>query len=598
MSESAATQDLFTLLVFWIAIYVCSWLAERTHLSPLLFYLVVGSVLGNLSKIDGLHIIHNTPAIHLVSELAITLVFLALGFEENVDNFMNGIKKAWGIASIGALVPFCCGLSTSLAFFPDMDIKAHLMVGLAVTATAVSLTMISLKSEGLALSRAAIGIMTSAVLDDVACLALVAIMVPIASGQAEPTAGGISWVVGKSLIFFFIITVLNMFILPTITTQTDVTNHPFLSYIPGLRSIGVSPFIKFLHGEQATLATLIIGLSIGLFATAFGFHPAIGAYMAGLIIEERYFDIDPLIDEDEADDPSDLETAIPPDPDEPPPNVYGFVKDVLESVAFGWIGPIFFLNLGSQIIVKADILVKVLPSMFAFFVALFVGQILSAALAARFVPGGFTWAESWMIGFGMLGRAELFFVVLNLSYMEYHIITEEVFFSLTMAAMMLNIAVPITISLYKPYYVRNQASALQPEKQPVPRNLYNELHKKAFKDKVSLDRRTFRPAADPVADAITIRRIRANSQGSQGSGTSQDFWNKASVNTKASTFSARLSSKASPARMLAKHQMRNSDIDFFTSPPNRPHPDLPEQPPAPLAAWGHSATSSSVASSK
>jgi hypothetical protein len=59
-----------------------------------------------------------------------------------------------------------------------------------------------------------------------------------------------------------------------------------------------------------------------------------------------------------------------------------------------------------------------------------------------------------MIGFGMLGRAELFFVVLNVAYIEFPIFTEEMFFSLTMAAMLLNISVPITISLYKPYYVR------------------------------------------------------------------------------------------------------------------------------------------------
>jgi len=39
--------------------------------------------------------------------------------------------------------------------------NAHLMVGLSVTATAVSLTMLSLQSEGLSTSKAAIGIMTS-----------------------------------------------------------------------------------------------------------------------------------------------------------------------------------------------------------------------------------------------------------------------------------------------------------------------------------------------------------------------------------------------------------------------------------------------------
>ena len=53
----------------------------------------------------------------------------------------------------------------------------------------------------------------------------------------------------------------------------------------------------------------------------------------------------------------------------------------------------------------------------------------------------------------MLGRAELFFVVLDICYIEHNIFTTEMFYSLTFAAMFMNISVPITISLFKPYYV-------------------------------------------------------------------------------------------------------------------------------------------------
>ena len=43
------------------------------------------------------------------SELAITIIMFSLGLEEDVRNFMLGIKKAWGIALIGALGPFIVG---------------------------------------------------------------------------------------------------------------------------------------------------------------------------------------------------------------------------------------------------------------------------------------------------------------------------------------------------------------------------------------------------------------------------------------------------------------------------------------------------------
>lgn len=52
-----------------------------------------------------------TRACHLLNadcatELAITIIMFSLGLEEDVRNFMIGIKKAWGIALIGALGPF------------------------------------------------------------------------------------------------------------------------------------------------------------------------------------------------------------------------------------------------------------------------------------------------------------------------------------------------------------------------------------------------------------------------------------------------------------------------------------------------------------
>jgi hypothetical protein len=90
------------------------------------------------------------------------------------------------------------------------------------------------------------------------------------------------------------------------------------------------------------------------------------------------------------------------------------------------------------------------------FVLLFVGQFVSATLAARFVPGGFTWAESALIGFGMLGRAELFFVVLNMCYVEKDIMPKEMFYTFTFAAMFLNMSVPVCITLFKPVYLRSR----------------------------------------------------------------------------------------------------------------------------------------------
>ena len=80
------------------------------------------------------------------------------------------------------------------------DRNGALMGALARTATAVSLTMASLRSEGLHKTRAATGIMTSAVLDDIASLALVAVLVPLASGGSMISAAGLGIIVLKATV--------------------------------------------------------------------------------------------------------------------------------------------------------------------------------------------------------------------------------------------------------------------------------------------------------------------------------------------------------------------------------------------------------------
>lgn len=82
---------------------------------------------------------------------------------------------------------------------------------------------------------------------------------------------------------------------------------------------------------------------------------------------------------------------------------------------------------------------------------MFFAQVISAALAARYT-GNFDWAESVMIGFGMLGRAELAFVVLNIGYVKHGIFSDEVFYTLMLTIFWLNLAVPVTIRFWKPYF--------------------------------------------------------------------------------------------------------------------------------------------------
>ena len=283
------------------------------------------------------------------------------------------------------------------------------------------IAVLALKSEGLKNTPAATGIITSAVLDDIASLALVAILVPIATGEATISVDGILLVLGKAVAFFALVTVIGAWLFPA--------SQGFTQKIPLLGKLNLREVLAMAKGEYTVLSLLLIAVLVGLLAHEFGFHPAVGAYMAGLIIHREYFDFHKDEDKD----------------------YYQQAREIIDNVAFSWIGPVFFVALGSKLLFDIDTFLSVLPEALMLFVGLFIGQVLSAALAARYT-GNFDWPASWMIGFGMLGRAELAFVVLDIAYVQHHIMSVEAFYTLMLVAFMLNLSVPITISWHKRHF--------------------------------------------------------------------------------------------------------------------------------------------------
>lgn len=72
--------------------------------------------------------------------------------------------------------------------------------------------------------------------------------------------------------------------------------------------------------------------------------------------------------------------------------------------------------------------------------------------------GGMKAAGSIMVGIGMLGRAELAFVVLDIAYVQNQILNVQAFYTLMLTAFWLNVSVPILIRLWRPYYQRENQS--------------------------------------------------------------------------------------------------------------------------------------------
>jgi Kef-type K+ transport system membrane component KefB len=407
------------LIMIWAAVFVAVVAARKTRLTPVLYFLFLGFIMVNIGMLP-----HELdPFVRGFAELGIIVIMFALGFEETTSNFVQSAKRSWGIAFFGALVPFLVAYGVADFFWNDT--KIAVLCGLAMTATAVSLTMACLRSENLTKTEAATRIMSSAVLDDIASLALLAIIMPLATGSSIPSAGQIFIIVDKIVMFFVLVWIASAWLMP---------HEPrgWIRRVPIIGRFGIRHVLAFESGRYATLAALIMATGAGLLAHLFGFHPAIGAYMAGLILREEYFHRD--IDSDS----------------------YHETRIVLDNMAFTWIGPVFFVQLGTHLVFDWDIVVSVIPHTAAMTAGLLVGQVLSAGLAARYTSA-MNWQDSWLVGFGMLGRAELAFVVMDIAYVEYQILTTEAFYTLMFTAFWLNVSVPLSIAWWKRRYAQAPA---------------------------------------------------------------------------------------------------------------------------------------------
>ena len=176
------------------------------------------------------------------------------------------------------------------------------------------------------------------------------------------------------------------------------------------------------------LAIFVIVFWFGAFAHMLGFHPAIGAYFAGLILKEEHFVL-------KEDDKLDIHA----------------IEEIINNLAFVVFGPVFFILLGSKIIFDLGIMSEVIMPTLGLFVSVLVFQILSAGGAAKFT-GVYSTRDSVLIGLGMLGRAELAFIVINIAYVQNNLITQEEFYILVFTTFLLNISVPLLIKGYVPFY--------------------------------------------------------------------------------------------------------------------------------------------------
>ena len=297
--------------------------------------------------------IEPNEAIQLLAEIGIFFLMFHAGVETQPNEFFDALKRSLGVAIAGAAVPFA--VSFAVAQFFGLDLAASIFVGLIIgTATAVVITLKSLKDLGLTDTRVARIIVASCVINDLLTLIFFSLVTGVlSSGTFAPLDLVVN--LGKVVGFFAVALLLGTFVYPRLTL-------PFRA-----------------EGGKGFTFVLLTAIAAGLFAEAIGLHMILGAYLVGLFFEERVAH----------------------------PNLVKVVNDRAYGIAYSFLGPIFFISLGFSI--SFDISASGVAFIVLLAVTVISGQVLSAGGMARRI--GMSWREALTVGVGMCGRAEMAFIL-------------------------------------------------------------------------------------------------------------------------------------------------------------------------------------------
>ncbi len=343
--------------------------------------LIVGVVLGPAV----LGLIQPGELIQLLAEIGIFFLMFHAGVETQPVEFFQALKRSLGVAIVGAIVPFSVSFGIALLF--GLDLIGATFVGLTMTATAVVITLKSLKDLNLANTRVARVIIASCVIDDLLTLVFFGLVIGVLSGgEFEPST--ILVTLGKVLVFIIVAIILGRYIYPRLTL-------PFRS-----------------EGGKGFTFVLVMAIALGLFAEAIGLHIILGAYLAGLFFEEKVAH----------------------------PNLVRIVKDRAYGIAYSFLGPIFFISLGFSI--TFDISASAIGFIVVLTLSVIIGQIVSAgSMALRM---GLPSREALTVGVGMCGRAEIAFILAALALSQ-GAIDQSAFSALIFTAFLLNLFTPLAL---------------------------------------------------------------------------------------------------------------------------------------------------------
>jgi len=378
---------LLELIALFAVARVFGELCERVRVPALIGEIGAGIVLGPLL----LRLVLPSDPIKLVADLGVFFIVYEAGMEMTFRGVRRTIKESGAAVAAGSFaLPFLLGFQVGLAL--DYDPRTAVFFGLALSLTALPVSVRILTDMGWLNTDVGQTIVTAGLLCDIAGLTVLAAITNWgALTGGDVTVTGV--VVGKIVLFF----------LATLTIER------VLAHREGWLAKRIQSASHSLLSQGAAFSVpLLMVFGSALLAEFLGLHFVIGTFFGAVIVAEHVF----------------------------PPREGERLRANIAAVSRGFLAPIFFGYLG---LVAVSFEFGLATLFAALLVAAVLGKVVGSYAAARF-SGFQSWSAS-MIAVGMNGRGAMELVI-ALVGLELGIITAPVFSILVLLGLVTTLMTP------------------------------------------------------------------------------------------------------------------------------------------------------------
>lgn len=202
----------------------------------------------------------------MLARIGVILLLFEVGLESNLGDMRRVGASAFLVATLGIVAPMILGVLVGMWFLPQESWHVHLFLGATLCATSVGITARVLKDLGKTDLKESQIVLGAAVIDDVMGLIVLAVVQAlIVKGTAS--VAEVAAITGKAVGFLAGAILLGEYLFPHI--------------------YGLMAKLK-VHG-MLTVTGLLVCFLLSWVAAQVGLAPIVGAFAAGLVLDERHY---------------------------------------------------------------------------------------------------------------------------------------------------------------------------------------------------------------------------------------------------------------------------------------------------------------------